>query len=191
MAIIPGVVASSISGHLQTNNFFLISQQSVSSGTSVTFSSIPNTYKTLQVRANILCNTTNIGMNMTLNGDTTTTYWSHTLYGNQSSATWGQTSQTSGIGIARLDGSSAGIQNSYPYGLILDLIDYTSTSKFKTIKAIGGVSSNNTNGAQNVASFVSGLYPSTSAITSLTFTLQAGSSYPYISGTTFSLYGVS
>jgi len=79
----------------------------------------------------------------------------------------------------------SGSSNTTTYGvMILDIIDYTSTSKYKTLRMISG---GNVNGTGSVISLDSALWQSTSAITSLT--IRADST-AFASGTTISLYGI-
>ena len=65
--------------------------------------------------------------------------------------------------------------------LILDVHDYASTSKNKTIRSLNG---NDQNGAGDIY-LTSGLWLSTAAVTSLTLFTSAN----YLN-TTFSLYGI-
>jgi hypothetical protein len=70
---------------------------------------------------------------------------------------------------------------------IIDIHDYASTTRNKTFRFLTG---NDRNGAGILALF-SGLWMSTSAITSLTFVPNnIGGAQTFISGTTFSLYGI-
>jgi hypothetical protein len=73
-----------------------------------------------------------------------------------------------------------GFPNStFPASMIFDVIDYASTSKFKTIRAIAGMDNNGAT-APYIA-LGSGLWRSTSAVTSISFSGVTG---------TFSLYGI-
>jgi hypothetical protein len=183
MAIIPGIYASQISGHLITSNFFIISQQNVSAVSTVTFSSIPNTYKSLQLRFS----TTETGSNawrVNFNGDSGNNYAVHYLAGNGSNAI------VNGFATGTFTfvpiGVSAGPQSaSYPSVGIVDIVDYASTAKYKTVKSLYGVNYNGTptNGQIELDS---ALWTSTSAINSITFAVPAGT----LTGAV-SLYGVS
>ena len=183
MSLTPGIIASSLSGHLITNNFFAISQQSVSAVSTVTFSSIPNTYKSLQLRFS----TTETGSNawrVNLNGDTGNNYAVHYLAGNGSSAS-SNGFATGTFGFIPLGVSTGPQSSSYPAVGIMDIVDYANTSKYKTVKSLYGINYNGapTNGQIELDST---LWTSTSAVSSLTFAVPAGT----LTGTV-SLYGVS
>jgi hypothetical protein len=68
--------------------------------------------------------------------------------------------------------------------MIIDIQDYASTTKFKTIRVLTG---NDRNGAGGIE-LNSVLWRSTSAITSLVF--PNANSVNYNSGSVFSLYGI-
>ena len=177
---IPGVIASSISGHLQTGNFFLIQQLSPSAVSTVTFSSIPSTYKHLMMRFNLVNSYSGDTYRIQFNSDTSTAnYVTHTLYGNGS--TVGAAGAASGtFGFIRLFYSSSVI-TTYPNIGIVDVFDYTNTNKNKTVKALVGANNNSSTGEIEVDS---GVWLSTAAVTSLTFSAITGP----LTGT-ISLYG--
>jgi hypothetical protein len=171
------------------SNFFLISTVAPSSSTTVTFSSIPSTYKLLQIRAINKDSSNYIGastLKLNFNGDTGANYADHYLQGQGTSATAGNdTSSTFMTLYTGTAGNNAAMSNIFA-GLILDIVDYTSTSKYKTVKGFGGVSTNNA--TPGTVGFDSGLWMNTAALTSMTFTSASGN---FVAGTTFSLYGVS
>lgn len=177
MAIIPGIYASQISGHLQTGNYFLISQSLPSAVSTVTFSSIPATYKSLQVRFNLICSNTGQNITIQLNGNGTG-YSEHYLYGT------GSTTVASGFASQTYTWMlQAGTVGTYPNVGIVDVIDYANTSKYKTIKTLGGANQNTSTGIIEMAS---GVWQNASATTSLTIAVTVGT----FTGT-ISLYGVS
>jgi hypothetical protein len=150
---------------------------------SVTFSSIPSTYKSLQVRFSFLTdNGQNI--NLRLNGDTAANYASHWIKGLSTSVVAAQGSTT--LSFMRLEGNSNGTSATYPFVGIIDLIDYASTSKNKTVRSITGNDRNADGGSE--INLLSGLWRSTSAVNSLTIYL--GSDINFNSGTNIALYGV-
>jgi hypothetical protein len=65
---------------------------------------------------------------------------------------------------------------------VLDLLDYASTSKFKTVRALNG---RDVNGSGFIF-FESGLYQSTTAVSQIAITCSAGNFAEYSS---FALYG--
>lgn len=194
--IIPGVVASSISGHLTPpSNFFLISQQVLGSTTNtITFSSIPSTYKSLQLR--VIARDSSGGssftnMGLRFNSDSGSNYGDHGLGANSGSVgAYGELSDTViFIGGAIAQGSGPG--NVYG-AAIVDIVDYASTSKNKTLKFIGGISQNQSAGVGSDRIVLgSGLWSSTAAINSIYLQVNNSTVNSFISGSTFSLYGVS
>jgi hypothetical protein len=150
-----------------------------SSGT-ITFSSIPSDYKHLQIRASVL-QTSGNPLIIRLNSDTANNYAFHYLYGAGSSGVGaGGTASTNGIYIQSVFGGSS----TYYTTLIIDIIDYQSTTKNKTVRVFDGWDAN----GSGVVEMRSGLWQSTSAITSLTIASDGGGNYS--TGSTFALYGV-
>ena len=68
---------------------------------------------------------------------------------------------------------------------IVDIVDYGSASKYKTVRSFDGA---DMNGSGTEINLTSGLWLSTSAITSITLTTTGG--YAFRAGTTFALYGI-
>jgi hypothetical protein len=156
-----------------------------SSGT-ITFSSIPSTYKHLQVRLTARVTGANIASSMRINNDTTGVYARHALFGtgaNPVSAA-GSASQTSISWIDFITGSNS---TSGMQGVgIIDIADYASTTKTKTVRLLGGMDTNNGSDG-GLITLQSGLYNSTTAITRLDFLAVASN---WATTTTFSLYGI-
>jgi predicted patatin/cPLA2 family phospholipase len=67
---------------------------------------------------------------------------------------------------------------------VIDILDYADTNKFKTTRTLNGVSSN-ASSAIDYIFLVSGLWRSTSAITSITLTGNNFAQYSH-----FALYGI-
>jgi hypothetical protein len=192
MAIIPGIYASQISGHLITGNFFLISQVTPSSGGAVTFSSIPNTYKHLQIRMNSRDAYTGAFLGMYLqvsfNGDNSASnYAMHWLRGGNNT-TDSEGVSSGSYGTIHLDSAYGGTLGGVaaPAVSIIDILDYANTNKNKTVKALSGVNYNDA--AVSSVAIGSGLWLSTAAISSITLT---GTGTGWVAGTTISLYGLS
>jgi hypothetical protein len=151
-------------------------------GQSVSFTSIPQTYKHLQVR---VMARRDAGVSFSndlveLNNDSSNIYTRHYIEADGSSVNaGGGTGRFAGQINNAITGNNAA---SNTYGVyILDIYDYTNTSKYKTGRYISGFDLNGSGGL-NIGSF---LWQSTSAITSLDF-----DSYTYSSGSVFSLYGI-
>jgi hypothetical protein len=147
---------------------------------SVTFSSIPQTYKHLQIRA--LWNTPvgDQSMLITYNGVGGTSYASHGIQGNGAS-----TSVFGGSSQARWETFYDGNNNSNSSAKvgILDIIDYTNTNKNKTSRLLWGA---DYNGA-GMISLASCLFSSTNAISSITFQPFSTS---FAQHSRFALYGI-
>jgi hypothetical protein len=118
---------------------------------------------------------------MEMNGDTTNTnYYRHGLQGDGSSAAtqYGNDDIVSVSSVA--NGSAANI-----FGVgVTDILDYTNTNKYKTVRTLSGAEFNGS-GAVMLNSYV---WNNTSAVNSLRF--WAGGVGNWIAGTTFALYGV-
>ena len=147
-----------------------------SSGT-ITFSSIPQTYKHLQIRC-IANDGDNGQIIMRFNSDTGSNYTRHNLRGTGSIADAGGTATATSITNM---GWAAGTTNVMG-AAIIDIHDYASTTKTKVARAITAYDANGT-GAIYLAS---GLYNSTTAINSITFFVGGN----FNTQTSFALYGM-
>ena len=165
-----------------TGSYESIASYSPTSGTSVTFSSIPSSYSHLQIRAAVKMGQ-NESPTLTVNGAGGTSYAWHALYSRTSLSSVQATGSdnTGTIKPANFNNNTSG---TYLNVMIIDLIDYASTTKNKTIRVFAGCDDNG--GGYNEVSLSSGLYNSTTAITSLTLAYSGA----YQSGTTISLYGI-
>jgi hypothetical protein len=172
-----------------TNSYESIESFTVGSGgtTSITFGSggtIPQTYKHLQIRATLKSNSAGVlYMNYTFNGVGGSSYSSHYMYGNGSiaGANAGNGASASSMYLDEFPQSSA----TNIFGVsILDILDYSNTNKYKTTRHIGGADKNGSGGV----AFSSGLFMSTNAITSITFTPQSSAGIAEYSS--FALYGI-
>lgn len=160
---------------------WLIERINVASTTSsVTFSSIPQTFKHLQIRGSVQLAST-ADMNIQFNSDTGSNYAYHALYGSGASTATGlnTTSTSYGIYCGYFNSGSSSFA-----GLVVDILDYTSTNKYKTSRVLEG---NDSNGSGYVF-FNSGLWQSATAITSIKFYSKDGINLNQYSS--FALYGV-
>lgn len=158
-----------------------------SSGT-ISLTSIPSTYKHLQVRftGRTTANTSGYQMYIRANSDTASNYSSHVLRRNGTSGVTAAYNLTSYMNsnVELIPGSQE--TASIVAAGIIDILDYKETSKFKTFRMSAGMGTKYTSSVfQNV--LMGGNWRSTSAITSLDFTLYAG---VWSSLSTFSLYGI-
>jgi hypothetical protein len=159
-----------------------------SGGSTITFSSIPSTYTHLQLRcfgrSTFAATASNVQMQ--LNSDTSSAnYAFHSLNGNGTAAgAEGYSSGTLGsiTPITRVAGANA---TSGIFGTsIVDILDYTNTNKYKTVRVLTGADLN----GSGLVYLVSGLWLNTSAISTITLTLQDSSNFA--SGSVFELYGI-
>lgn len=166
---------------------WLIARQTLSSDTaSITFSSIPSNYKHLQLRImakDTVANSTVQSITMQFNSDTGSNYAYHRLEGSGSAASAsGAATQTS---VLISDCSIGNSSTSNIFGVsITDILDYTSTTKAKTVRALGGADKN---AAGGYIALSSSLWTGTSAIS--TIKLTAGNT-SFLTGSTFALYGM-
>jgi len=146
----------------------------------VTFSSIPSTFKHLQVRALTIFGADTV-LDLRLNGDTGSNYAQHGIFGRGAAVAVLGSASTSTVSIL---GAYSAIPSGFPCVSIIDIHDYASTTKNKTVRNFSG-SINNTTQNRDVC-LTSGLWVNTSAVTSLT--IFAGSNFT--AGTRLALYGI-
>jgi hypothetical protein len=178
--------AGTVSGTVITpTSFESIATITGSGQTSVTFSSIPQTYKSLQIRINAIGSTGGTNYTIYPNNDSSSIYRTHALDGNGSSATaTNPFSKFDRIFIMRT--LTMGTADNGVGAAIVDVIDYASTTKTKTFAYISGSNANSvTTGYAVVGSAVS---LSTTAISSLVLSTNNGSSFQ--TGCSIALYGV-
>lgn len=155
----------------------------------LTFSNIPQTYKHLQLRmvARDLVTTDNDlkALYLVFNTDTTTSYW-FGGYANVNGSGSGGATTTSLLSIGnaiRSNGSATGAVGVS----IVDIVDYTDTAKFKTIKSFSGGAPGNDNNPSAIRNS-GGYWKSTNAITSIIISNQSGQ--PFTTTSVFALYGI-
>jgi hypothetical protein len=157
---------------------------------SITFSSIPQGYKHLQIRG--ISRTTDAGqtqdiVGIRMNSDTTTS-----KYVSQRIAADGinkvSAGQASGTYSSSWAGYATGVNGTANVfgATIVDIFDYASTVKNKTGRSIAGDSQNNTTDNQIILNSM--LYLSTNAITSITLVPIFASAFAQY--TSFALYGI-
>ena len=147
---------------------------------SITFSSIPQGYTHLQIRAFTGTATywSNAGY-VHFNGDSTTSnYNEHVLYGSGASAGSYYTSPNQGLFY--LGKSTSGFD-----AAVVDILDYTSISKYKVSRSLFGY---DVNGATGYIGLASGLWRNTAAVSSITIT--AGGAGDFAQYSQFALYGI-
>jgi len=158
------------------------------SETALNFTSIPSTYSHLQIRG--IARSLEVAANsrrgtIRFNSDSGSNYTQHSLQGNGSAVSAFGYSALTYIYIEQMaltDGCTAGAFGAS----VTDIIDYASTSKFKTLRVFNGGNNNSTSTSFQIG-LGSGLWRSTSAITSIEIGLDGET---FKAGSTFSLYGI-
>lgn len=155
------------------SGMFALSTVSLSTtASSISFTGIPTSYAHLQVRGLHKHSGSGAWATIELNSDTTAAnYTYHRLYGDGSSA------------AAEGNASLNRIFTSYPHwgSVVIDVLDYSNTSKYTTIRTLSGWDGN----GSGEVNFVSNLWENTAAVTTLTINLSSFVEYSH-----FSLYGI-
>ena len=183
-----GIIASSTL--VAAGDFESIATVTVGSGgaADVEFTSIPGTFTHLQIRSLAQTDRSGIGrdiVNIRINNDTGSNYARHYLSGDGASVVaGGSASITKGelTEVGTTAGASFGV-------IVVDLLDYANTNKYKTIRSLGGVDVNGTVGGYGgTINLYSTLWQSTSAITSIKLAPLNGTEFNQYSS--FALYGI-
>jgi len=158
------------------------------SAASVTFSDIPQSYEHLQIRLlaktdEITTGATNIEMRF--NSDTSGNYTRHYLFGTGSAAIAGGSTNTSYLTTGSASQNGSAITSMFGV-TIIDILDYTNTNKYKTMRAISGVETNGS-GNSYIWGAQSGVWMSTNAISSITLFSNTSNLVQY---TQAALYGI-
>ena len=186
MSPILGIYASQISGHLfaPSGAYDSIATITVGSGgtSAINFTSIPATYTHLQLRGIIRGNRSGAldDLGMRFNGGSAN-ITTHTLMGNGSTAT--ATGTTAGSYSYFTAIASASETSGVFSTIIIDILDYANTNKYKTFRALNGYDNN---GSGRV-SLASGVQLDTAAINQIT---MIPSNTTFVEYSSFALYGV-
>jgi hypothetical protein len=163
-------------------SYELISSQVLSSNAStVTFASIPQTYKHLQLRTVSRINATgDFSIDFMRINSSSGTYRVHNLSANGSAVASGTETDS----YLRFAAGSTTLN--FPTGAfatnVIDILDYSSTAKNKTLRRLGGF----IDGSLRAQVYLtSGLYISTTAVTRIDLSVNE-----YLAGSRFSLYGI-
>ncbi len=156
----------------------------------ITFSDIPQTYKHLQLRgiAQVTLSTDpggSGGATVRFNNDQGANYTRHYLEGDGASVfSFGQANTNNGAVERFLYRQT----NNNIYGAIVcDILDYSNSSKYKTVRNIGGFDTNATSGVVGDVYLNSFLWMNTNSISSITLGVGTESFKQY---SRFSLYGI-
>jgi hypothetical protein len=156
-----------------------------SAASSVTFSSLgdySSSYKHLQIRWTYRGTTDGLfdSVSIRFNGDTTSSYSSHRIFGGSSgTVTSDASTSVNNISISSQMGGGA-VSGAFS-AAIVDILDPYSTTKNTTIRGLAG---RLPGASEQFVSFHSGLYFKTNSITSVTLSSAIGA------GSRFSIYGI-
>lgn len=176
-----GIIASS-GGAAAGTAYESIASFTPTSGSSVTFTSIPSTYTSLQIRYAIRTTAAGAILSLRPNSTSTSIYAYHELNGNgTTAAAFGFATQTSAQGSGSQVGTGA---TNLTVGVI-DIHQYASTTQNKTIRVFSGYDNNGT----GEVALLSGLFGATTAISSFQL-LVGGTTFLAAGGSTISLYGI-
>lgn len=179
--ILGGLLGSFKSGFAEPAYQFIATATGTGASGVIDFTSIPSTYKHLQIRYAGRASTS-ATINLTINNITTASYVRHSLLGNGSTAT-STASAASQTSISMPDSLGSGGPTTGHTAGIIDILDYTSSTKNKTIRATYG----NLVGSNNLIYLTSGAIFNTTEITSVKLTASAGN---FATTSRFSLYGI-
>ena len=150
----------------------------------ISFTSIPSTYKHLQLRYIARDTRSTSGGNtvyITVNGDSGSNYSTHDIEANGSSIGAGAETSGTRINYGVVTSANDGA-NIYSVGIV-DILDYADSNKYKTARWLSGF---DTNGG-GLLRFISGSWRSTSAINRIDLNATIGN---WTTASTFALYGI-
>lgn len=185
-----GTIASQVPANLPTGSYESIQTVIVPSGgtSTITFSSIPQTYKHLQLRSVARDassgNDTN-SFKIAINNDTSSGYSRQGIGGDTQNNTYSFREYYTGYGYAG-NIARAGTMSNLFAASIVTFFDYSSTDKYKNFMFFSGATFNGETAANLGA--MSGMYTSTNAITSISFTSSQNANF--LQNSQFALYGM-
>lgn len=162
------------------------------SSNTITFSNIPSGYQHLQIRyIGKATGTTAAIYNYTIrfNGDTGSNYARHALRGNGAAAVASGTATQTAISTLyeTIPNSDSALNDMFGVGIV-DIHDYLSTSKNKTLRGLIGTDLNRTTTPTGAVNLFSGLWFATpAAITSIDLILGTNN---WTTTSQFALYGI-
>jgi hypothetical protein len=142
------------------------------------FTSIPSGYSHLQIRYSTAASSGGTGIRIRFNGNSSANYQLHFVGGDGSTASAGvgggaELSGSIGLTVATTSITSVGV---------VDILDYTSTNKNKTVRSLFGYDANGSGFVRLISSL---FFATPAAVTSITIFPSSGT----LTGT-FALYGI-
>lgn len=187
--MIPLGILATTSGGAAAGAYELISSTVLSSSAAtVTFSSIDQTYKHLQIRAVGRAASGGAGsllVSARFNADSGANYAYHDLFGSGSSVVSSSATSSTIMPVLGAVGS-AGEANAFG-SAVIDILDYASSSKNKTVRSLTGFTQNTT--PLHRIYLRSGVWLNTAAITSIQLGDFSGG-INLAAGSRISLYGI-
>jgi len=180
-----GILATTAGGGAAAGAYELISTAYPTTGSSsVSITSIPNTYKHLQLRITggyPYTNQSELEVFMRFNSNTSSIYSWHKLVGDGNSVTSSAgTSLNAMYALILGPGDENAVTSSFG-GTVIDILDYAVTTKNKTIRSFGGYHKDT---SMKKVMLYSGLYGATDAISSISI-----NGY-FKTGSRIGLYGI-
>lgn len=174
MPILGAVASSRLTA--PPTNYESIATASPSGSTSLTFSSIPQSYTHLQIRYMA------VSAYILISSNLGTGTKGHFIHGNGTSInSYAFDPLGSGMYV-NINGNANEVSTG-----VIDILDYSNTNKNKTLRALLG---RETNTSDSSVTFSSGFWNSTSAISSITITNNVSGGVNFGTGTSFALYGI-
>jgi hypothetical protein len=147
---------------------------------SISFTSIPSTFKHLQVRAIQATTTTDDDIECRFNSDTGSNYSVHRLRGNGSAASADGYANVTQFEVGRSPSAASAFGP-----LVFDILDYADTNKYTTGRSLFGSDGNGSGWIM----LSSGNWRNTAAITTIQLRPSAGGN-TFVTNSHFALYGI-
>lgn len=163
---------------MPTSTYDLIASNTISvATTTVTFSSIPGTYRDLVFTIDGKATVAGIYAYVRANGSSGT--YNYTYGGGYGSS---MAAGSPGDNKIQVPGNGSYWSTDFPTSVFGNVMDYASTDKHKVFLIRSGATT-----SLGATEMMSARFPSTSAITSISFTMNAGN---FAIGSNFQLYGI-
>jgi hypothetical protein len=173
-----------------------IATTTVGSGgaSNIEFTSIPATYTHLQIRGILQTNRSGYIVDLTkiqFNSDTGTNYSSHNLYGGYNTTPNVNPDANTSASNMAFHGLNSGVGANIFNAVVMDILDYANTNKYKTVRNLQGFDVNGTVGTGSLGGTItlsSGNWRSTNAVTSVKISMIDGTLFNQYSS--LALYGI-